>query len=455
MRVNRSLRHRLAMLCAAVVVAQAACATDSTPTPAPSSAASSLDPSCAAFTVYGDLTGKAISVYTPVLHPKDQPYVDAFEEFERCTGADIQYEGAEDFETQLRAKLDADSPPDIAFIPQPGLLTWLVEHFPGQVIPVSGVALENLNAHYSPEWADYASVSGPPYAVPVSASVKSLVWYSPKAFAEHGYAVPTSWEELRTLTQQIAQDNPGIKPWCLGVEAGDVTGWPVTDWLEDVILRRSGTSVFDSWVAHRIPVDDPAVVASLDEVGTILRNDGYTTAARTAATTSVDEGGLPLLTGQCFLHRQSSSYATNWPTTASIDPQGDVYAFVLPGSSEQTPPILIGGEFAAAFADRPEVAAFQAYLASAEFSATMAANVSGGWISANTTLDSSQLSSPVDRMAFDLLTDEATTIRFDGSDQMPQAVGTGTLLVAMTEWLSGTLTSAQALGSVEKSWPSR
>lgn len=455
MRVNRSLKHRLAVVCAAVVVAQAACATNPAPTPAPSSAAATIDPSCAAFAGYGDLTGKAISVYTPVLHPKDQPYVDAFAEFERCTGADIQYEGTEDFETQLRAKLDADSPPDIAFIPQPGLLTWLVERYPGQVTPVTGLALENLNAHYAPEWTDYASVSGTPYSVPVSASVKSLVWYSPKAFTEQGYDVPTSWEELLTLTQQISQDHPGIKPWCLGVEAGDVTGWPVTDWLEDVVLRRVGAAGFDSWVGHRIPVDDPGVVAALDEVGTILRNDGYTTTARTAATTAVDEGGLPLLAGQCFLHRQSSAYATNWPESASIDAQGDLYAFVLPGSSEQTPPILIGGEFAAAFADRPEVAAFQAYLASAEFSATMAANVSGGWISANTTLESSQLSSPVDRMAFDLLTDEAITRRFDGSDRMPQAVGTGTLLVAMTEWLSGSLTSEQALGSVEKSWPSR
>ena len=67
------------------------------------------------------------------------------------------------------------------------------------------------------------------------------------------------------LSDQIVADNPDgdVKPWCAGIESGDATGWPATDWVEDVMLRTAGAEVYDQWVAHEIPFNDPAIAEAL------------------------------------------------------------------------------------------------------------------------------------------------------------------------------------------------
>ncbi len=87
--------------------------------------------------------------------------------------------------------------------------------------------------------------------------MKSFVWYSPKAFAAAGYTVPTTWDELMALSDKIAAT--GKKPWCAGIGSGDATGWPATDWLEDVVLRQAGPDVYEQWVNHEIPFNDPQI----------------------------------------------------------------------------------------------------------------------------------------------------------------------------------------------------
>ena len=75
------------------------------------------------------------------------------------------------------------------------------------------------------------------------------MWYSPKAFADKGYKIPTTLEELTTLSDKIVTD--GGTPWCLGIESGVATGWPITDWFEDFMMRINGPDVYDQWVSTR------------------------------------------------------------------------------------------------------------------------------------------------------------------------------------------------------------
>ncbi len=81
---------------------------------------------CAAYEQYGDLSGKTITVYTSIVAPEDQPHIDSYIPFEECTGASVSYEGSKEFEAQLKVRAAAGNPPDIAYIPQPGLLATLV-----------------------------------------------------------------------------------------------------------------------------------------------------------------------------------------------------------------------------------------------------------------------------------------------------------------------------------------
>ena len=141
-----------------------------------------------------------------------------------------------------------------------------------------------VERNYSHEWREYGSVDGELYAVPVGAALKSLVWYSPRAFAKAGYAVPRTFDELIALSDRIVAD--GRVPWCAGIASGESTGWPVTDWLEDVVLHQHGPEVYDRWVAHDIPFDAPPIVDALQRTGTILKNPAHVNAGSATSAAS-------------------------------------------------------------------------------------------------------------------------------------------------------------------------
>ncbi len=412
-------------------------------------------PECAAYTQYGDLSGKRITLYTSIVAPEDQPHIDSYKPFESCTGAQIGYEGSTEFEAQLPVRIQSGSPPDVAHIPQPGLLSTLVAQT-GAVKPAPQAVATNVDQYFSETYKAAGSVNGTLYAAPLGATVKSFVWYSPKAFAAKGYAVPTTWDEMITLSNRIVAE--GGKPWCAGISSGEATGWPLTDFLEDAMLRENGPDVYDQWVDHTIPFNAPQVAAALDRVGTILKNPAYVNGGlgdvSSIATTTFQDGGLPILDETCFMHRQANSYATNFPEGTDVSENGDAYTFELPPIDPAAPTtILVGGEFVAAFADRPEVQAFQAYLSSPEWANEKAeATPEGGWISANTGLDPANLTSPIDKLSAEILQDFSHTFRFDGSDLMPASVGSASFGRGMTDWITGKSTE-DSLTFIEQSWP--
>ncbi|QKE84578.1 ABC transporter substrate-binding protein [Arthrobacter sp. NEB 688] len=419
---------------------------------ASSGGTSSID--CAPYTAFGDLKGKTVSVYTSITAPEDGPHIASYKPFEECTGVTIKYEGSKEFEAQLPVRVKGGNAPDIAYLPQPGLLQTMVAT--GAVKPAPAEVTANVDKNM-PDFKEYGTVDGTFYAAALGANVKSFVWYSPSAFADKGYQIPTTWDELLALTDKIAKDNPDAKPWCAGIESGDATGWPATDWVEDVMLRTAGAETYDKWVKHEIPFNDPSVATALAEVGKILKNPAYVNGGfgdvKTIASTSFQDAGQPILDGSCYMHRQASFYAANWPEGTKVAEDGDVWAFYLPSKTAEDRPVLGGGEFVAAFADRPEVKAFQTYLSSVEWANERAKTCgSGGCVTANKNADASLLKNPVDKLSAEQLTDANATFRFDGSDLMPGAVGAGTFWKGMTDWITGK-DDASTLDYIEQSWP--
>jgi alpha-glucoside transport system substrate-binding protein len=465
---RRTARVLGAVASATALLAFAACSSTPAATTATSAApggttAATSAPAdeCAAFAAYGDLTGKTITVFTSIASDSEaKPHTDSYIPFETCTGAKIKYEGSRDFEAQLPVRIKAGNAPDIAYIPQPGLLKTLVTGNPGKVFAAGELANKNVDEFYGPDWKKYGTVDDTFYAVPVGANAKSFVWYSPSMFADKGYTVPTTWDELMALTQKIADDNPDsdIKPWCAGIESGGATGWPATDWVEDMMLRTTTPENYDKWVSNELKFNDPIVVGAIDMAGSILKNPAYVNGGlgevKTIATTSFTEAGLPILDGVCYMHRQASFYQANWGEGVKVGEDGDVWAFYLPAKDAASKPVLGGGEFAAAFSDRPEVQAFQAYLASPEWSNAKAkATPNGGWLSANKKLDPANLTQPVDKLSYQILTDPATVFRFDASDLMPGAVGAGSFWKEMTNWIALDKSSQDVADAIQKSWP--
>jgi alpha-glucoside transport system substrate-binding protein len=284
-----------------------------------------------------------------------------------------------------------------------------------------------------------------------------LVWYSPNAFQEKGYAVPETWDELLKLTDQIAGAG-GAKPWCAGIADGDATGWVATDWVEDMVLRSAGPEAYDQWVSHEIPFNDPKIVDSLKEMSKVLRSDANVNAGigdiKSIAATAWSDAGTPVLDGECFLHRQASFYGGNFATEgAEVGESGDVWAFYLPSADPATKPILGAGDFVAAFADRPEVVAFQTYLSSPEWANAKAKVTEGGWTTANKGLDKANLKSAVDQLAFGLLSDPSAEFRFDASDLMPAQVGSDAFWKEMTAYFAESKPEQAVADAIEAAWP--
>ena len=411
-------------------------------------------PECAQLEQFGDLTGKTVSVYTSILPPEQQAHEKSYEVFTECTGAKVDYEGSDQFETQLVVRVKAGNAPDIAYIPQPGLLKTVVSS--GKVVEAPQPVADNVDEFFGEDWKSYGTVDDTFYAAPLGASVKSFVWYSPKMFSDNGWEVPQTWDDMLKLSDDMVAK--GIKPWCAGIESGEATGWPATDWLEDAVLREQGADYYDQWVNHEVAFDDQGVIDSLDLVGGILKNGDYVNGGfgdvNSIATTAFQDGGLPILKGECGLHRQASFYAAQWPEGTDVTENGDVFAFYLPTTNEDNgKPVLGGGEFVAAFDDRPEVQAFQTYLSSDVWANEKAkATPGGGWVSANTGLDVNNLTSPIDKLSAETFQDPDAVFRFDGSDQMPSAVGAGSFWKEMTAWITGE-SSSDALKNIESSWP--
>ena len=411
---------------------------------------------CEDYAEYGDLAGTTVTVYTSIVEVEQADQEQSYEEFERCTGADIAYEGSREFEAQLLVRIEAGNAPDIAYLPQPGLLKTIVADYPDAIVPATEGTAANVDEFFSPSWKGYGTVDGTFYAAPLGANMKSFVWYSPAMFADAGYEIPETWDDMIALSDEIVA--AGNTPWCAGIESGDATGWPATDWVEDVVLRSAGADVYDQWVAHEIPFNDPQIVEALGVVGSILKNPEYVNGGfgdfRTIATTPWGDGGLPILEGECWMHRAANFYQNSWPEGTTVAEDGDVFAFYLPPIDPANKPVLGGGEFVAAFADRPEVAAFQTFLSSDTWANEKAiATELGGWVTANNGLDIENLATDFDKLAASVLGDPDSVIRFDASDLMPGAVGAGTFWTEMTDWFALDKSDAEVADAIEASWP--
>lgn len=410
---------------------------------------------CSAYEQYGSHSGKTVEVYTTIQGVELDQLAETFTTFQACTGIAVDLVGTQEAETQINVRAAAGDPPELMIIPQPGLLTRLVED--GHVLPASKSVESNADRFWSPAWKAYGTVRGTFYAAPLMANVKGWVWYSPREFASKGVKVPQTWGELLALTATLAEGNTAsYRPWCVGFGSGDATGWPGTDWVEDLVLRNAGPEVYDRWVTGEVKFSDPRIKAAVDEVAKILLNPDYVNGGfggvESIVSTTFNDAGLPILDGNCSLHHQASFYEAQWPKGTVVGPDGDVWAFLTPkAETSAKDSVTGGGEFVAKFVEGEAVDAVQTFLASDTW-ANLRVSL-GGVISANKGLDPSKARSDLGRAAIRILQGEDTVFRFDGSDLMPAAVGTSSFWTGMNDWVTRTVDTEQLLAFIDSTFP--
>ncbi|MCW2496205.1 ABC transporter substrate-binding protein [Jatrophihabitans sp.] len=407
---------------------------------------------CAPYKDYLGHSGKTVTMFGSILSPESDSLNKSWAAFEKCTGIKISYTGSNDFESQLPVQVQGGSAPNLAIIPQPGLLAQMVKTGQVKAPPAGTVANE---ANWNAAWKSYGSVNGTFYAAPMSANMKSLVWYSPKLFAAKGYTIPTTWAQLMSLSAKIAAD--GVKPWCGGIGSGTATGWPATDWVEEAVLGTYGGQVYDDWISHKVKFTDPKIEAAMKTVASYMQNPAWVNGGiggvKSIATTTFQDAGVPITKGTCGMLQQASFYEAQWPKGTTVSPTGDVFAFYLPAvNSSISTPVEGGGEFVTAFSSDPATQAVQNYLSSPEW-ADSRIKVAPGWVSANEKVDQSLYTDPIDKISAKYLADSSATFRFDASDAMPAAVGSGAEWKAMTEWFGSGKSIDAVAKEIDAAWP--
>jgi alpha-glucoside transport system substrate-binding protein len=295
--------------------------------------------------------------------------------------------------------------------------------------------MNELNSNYAKAWLDLASYNGTLYGIFYKVANKSLVWYNPAAFSEAGYSIPATWDEMIALSDKIVAD--GGTPWSIGVESEAASGWPATDWIEDIMLRVAGPDIYDKWVNHEIAWTDDAVKEAWELFGEIVLNENYVYGGTTGVlTTNFGEAAAPLFTDPpgAYMHRQASFITGFFPEGLEAGTDYDFFPFPSV-NQEYGVPVLGGADLIVMFNDREETREFMKYLASAGPQEIWAAK-GGGFISPNKAVSLDAYPDDLTRKMAEMVV-SAEVFRFDGSDLMPAAVGSGSFWTGTLDFIGG------------------
>lgn len=403
---------------------------------------------------HADLKGQSVSILAPWMGPDQELFTSIAAYFEDATGATVNYSGSTSFEQQIVIDSEAGSPPDIAVLPQPGLAADLAAK--GHLRDLGGDTAQWVRDNYAAgeSWVALSTYKGQDgaermFAFPYKADVKSLVWYVPENFEDAGYEIPETYEDLKALTEQIAAD--GETPWCIGLASGGATGWPATDWVEDLMLRLNSPEDYDAWTTNALAFNDPKVVAAIEEFGWFAKNDDFVAGGPASVASSdfrENPAGLFQSPPACYMHRQASFIPSFFPEGTVEGEDYDFFYFPAPADGSLGQPVLGGGTLFGVFTDNPVALAF------IEFLKTPAAHelwmAQSGFTTPYTAVNMDAYASETQRKMGQILLD-ATTFRFDGSDLMPGAVGAGAFWTGMVDFVGGA--SAQDVADrIQQTW---
>ena len=256
-------------------------------------------------------------------------------------------------------------------------------------------------------------------------------------------------EELIALTRQMASD--GNTPWCIGLGSGAATGWPATDWMEDIMLRTHTPDVYDMWVSNEMPFNDPRVLEAMDFFGSFALNDQFVNGgSKAVATTDFRDAPNGLFTSpaECMMHRQASFIPAFFPEGVEAGVDYDFFYFPAYATKDLGTPVLGAGTLVAATNDNQATIEFIKFLMHPEAHEYWMAK--GGFLTPHKGVDGSKYASETFRKLGEILTG-ATTFRFDASDLMPGAIGAGTFWTGMVDYTNGK--SAQDVAdAIQDSW---
>ncbi|HEX9058380.1 MAG TPA: ABC transporter substrate-binding protein [Ktedonobacterales bacterium] len=341
--------------------------------------------------------------------------------FTSQTGISVKVESTRDLNATLTTRIQGNNPPDIAILPNPGKMQQLAQQ--NHLIALDDlVDMSKIRNDYASAWINLGSYKGKLYSIFYKAANKGTIWYNPSQFQSNNFTIPKTWDDLISLSDQIA--NSGKYPWSMGVASGAASGWPGADWIDQIFLADSGPDLYDQWVAHKIPWTHSAVKSAFQKFGQIAAGKHYIN----GAPQSILAGGF-----------QEATYAPfQNPPTAYMNYLGDFAAGFITGQFKDLQPgtgfnffafptvtsqyagaVTGGADLVTALKNNGAVKQLVQYLASKQPQEIWIKR--GGFTSANKSVDLSTYPDAVSKASAQMLV-SASTFRFGADDLMPSQV---------------------------------
>jgi len=412
--------------------------------------------------------GLKVSIQTQWTGGEADGFAAAIADFQTATGIAVQVDSiGSSHETVLKTRVEGGQPPDISQIAQPtAVLAYAKDGKLKDIAEIVGAeGAAKLKAEF-PSTIGLTSQGDKIWSIPTKADVKSMIWYPVKAFAAKGYAVPTTWEELTALADKIVAD--GSTPFCVSAGGpGTATGWELTDWIEEVLLKTEDPQVTNDWISHKITFSDPKIKAAFDRVGGLLFKDGYVAGGGPQIVNNDLKTVMdPMFDGDtatpgCWMQKIPVWYGPDFfpdkrtnggDSKFTIGADGDIGIMPFPNISDEFKGAEGSADSFMVFNDRDEVRAFAEFLATPEGLKGWITGV--GVLSPNAKVPAEWYADNYKLSVANQIASGATAIGFDASDLMPPEVGQGSFWTGISDWANNNgQNTDQVLADIDASWP--
>ena len=409
MRTTRGVRAALALTAAIALAATAAgCGGND------DKGKNDKDSGSAATVKLPDLKGQNLQVVATWTGAEQHNFEKVLAEFDKRTGAKSTFQSTGDNVSNfLGPKIEGGQPPDVAFMPQVGVLQQFVDK--GWIKPASADVVAQLQKNYSKGWQDLGAYKGKQYGVYFKVANKSLIWYNTEVFNNAGVSEPKTWDDFLKAAHTISDS--GVTP----VSIGGADGWTLTDWFENIYLSQAGPQKYDQLAKHEIKWTDASVKQALTTLGQLFGDSTLIGSAKKALQTeyptSVDQiFANPPAAGMVY---EGDFVASEIAASTKAKVGEDAKVFPFPSAGD--PPVVSGGDAAVALKDTKASQALLTFLASPDAAKIWAA--AGGFVSPNKSVDTSAYPDDVSRSIAEAVIGAGDSFRFDMSDQAPAAFG--------------------------------
>lgn len=357
----------------------------------------------------GEQIGGSVSVIGTWGGDEEKAFLKMVEPFEQQTGVDVQYTGTRDLNTVLTTGVASGVLPDLAGLPGPGQMQQFAEA--GALKPLDDVLdIQKYKDETAPALVQLGTVNDQVVGVFIKTAIKGLMWYNPKVVDYSN--PPATWDDLQSALQSNA--SKADKPWCLGIESGAASGWPATDWIEDILLRQAGPDKYADWYNGKLKWTSPEVKQAFQTYGDVVANSYG--GANTVVTTNFANAGDPLFASPpgCQLLHQAS-FITGLGAFPKQKAGEDYDFFPFPDINPDFSGAVEGaGDLFGMFHDTPQAKALMKYLVTPEAQSIWVGI--GGALSANKQV--TDYPDDISKRSAELLT-SAKIFVFDASDLMP------------------------------------